>query len=42
MKPIRGARGLRSVERFLLDGMAAAVAARAHCLVEVVRCSREG
>ena len=32
-----GARGLSRVERFLLGGVSAAVAARAHCSVEVVR-----
>jgi nucleotide-binding universal stress UspA family protein len=37
-----GARGLRGVERFLLGGVATAVAARAHCSVEVVRFQYEG
>ena len=32
-----GAQGLRGHERYLLGGVAAAVAARAHCSVEVVR-----
>jgi nucleotide-binding universal stress UspA family protein len=32
-----GARGLRAIERFPLGGVSAAVAARAHCSVEVVR-----
>jgi nucleotide-binding universal stress UspA family protein len=32
-----GARGLSRIERFLLGSVAAAVAARAHCSVEVVR-----
>lgn len=32
-----GARGLRRVERFLLGSVSTAVAARAHCSVEVVR-----
>jgi nucleotide-binding universal stress UspA family protein len=36
-----GARGLRGVERFLLGSVATAVAARAHCSVEVVRFQHE-
>ena len=32
-----GARGLSGVERFLLGNVSAAIAARAHCSVEVVR-----
>jgi nucleotide-binding universal stress UspA family protein len=32
-----GARGLRRIERFLIGSVSAAVAARAHCSVEVVR-----
>lgn len=32
-----GARGLRGVERFLIGSVSAAVAARAHCAVEIVR-----
>lgn len=32
-----GARGLSRVERFLLGSVSAAVAARAHCSVEVIR-----
>lgn len=32
-----GARGLRRIERFLIGSVSAAVAARAHCTVEVVR-----
>lgn len=32
-----GARGLNSVERFLLGSVSAAIAARAHCTVEVAR-----
>jgi nucleotide-binding universal stress UspA family protein len=32
-----GARGLRRIERFLLGSVSSAVAARAHCSVEVVR-----
>jgi nucleotide-binding universal stress UspA family protein len=32
-----GAKGLRGVERFLIGSVSAAVAARAHCSVEVVR-----
>lgn len=35
-----GARGLSRVERFLLGSVAAAVAARAHCSVEVIRPER--
>ncbi|MCI0488225.1 MAG: universal stress protein [Blastocatellia bacterium] len=36
-----GARGLRRVERFLIGSVSAAVAARAHCSVEVARPSRK-
>jgi nucleotide-binding universal stress UspA family protein len=36
-----GARGLRGIERFLLGSVATAVAARAHCSVEVVRFQHE-
>jgi nucleotide-binding universal stress UspA family protein len=32
-----GARGMGRIERFLLGGVSSAVAARAHCSVEVVR-----
>lgn len=32
-----GARGLKAVERFLLGSVSAAIAARAHCSVEVIR-----
>jgi nucleotide-binding universal stress UspA family protein len=32
-----GARGLSRIERFLLGSVSAAIAARAHCAVEVVR-----
>jgi nucleotide-binding universal stress UspA family protein len=32
-----GARGLRRIERFLIGSVSAAVAARAHCSVEIVR-----
>ena len=32
-----GARGLRGIGRFLLGGVSAAVVARAHCSVEIVR-----
>ncbi len=32
-----GARGLRRIERFLIGSVSAAVAARAHCTVEIVR-----
>ena len=32
-----GAKGLRSVERFLTGSVSASVAARAHCSVELVR-----
>jgi nucleotide-binding universal stress UspA family protein len=37
-----GARGLRGIERFLLGGVSTAVAARAHCSVEVVRSHPDG
>jgi nucleotide-binding universal stress UspA family protein len=37
-----GARGFRSIARFLLGSVATAVAARAHCSVEVVRTYPEG
>jgi nucleotide-binding universal stress UspA family protein len=37
-----GARGLRGIERFLLGSVPTAVAARAHCSVEVVRTPQEG
>jgi nucleotide-binding universal stress UspA family protein len=36
-----GARGLGRVERFMLGSVSTAVAARAHCSVEVVRANIE-
>lgn len=37
-----GARGLRRIERFFLGSVSTAVAARAHCSVEVVRAQQKG
>jgi nucleotide-binding universal stress UspA family protein len=36
-----GARGMRRIDRFLLGSVSSAVAARAHCSVEVVRDQKE-
>jgi hypothetical protein len=36
-----GARGLRRIERFLLGSVSAAVAAQAHCSVEVIRAGQK-